>query len=54
MRKKKRVDVQLVLQRENKKRRKLEKTIRRLEMKGRIFKPVEEIEGERDFVKTVK
>ena len=48
------MDVNLLQQRENKRKKKLEKLIRRLEAKGRILKPVEEISGEPAFLKTLE
>ncbi len=54
MKKKKKADINIVVQREQKKRRRLEKAIRRLVAKGRIQKPIEEIEGDRAVFKTAK
>jgi len=53
MKKKKKVDMSIVLGREMKKRRKIEKAIRKQEMKGQKLKPVEEIEGDRTVLKTL-
>ncbi len=52
--KKKKADITVVIQREQKKRRKLEKAIKKLEAKGRKFKPIEEIEGDRNVKKTIE
>ena len=52
MKKRKKMDINIVIQRETKKRRRLEKAIRQLEKKGLKLKPVEEIEGDRKVLKT--
>ena len=44
----------IVIQREQKKMRKLDKMIRRQESKGRILKPIDEIEGDRQVLKTLE
>ena len=54
MKKRKKVDGNIIVQREAKKKRRLEKAIRKLENKGRQLKPVEEIEGNRAANKTKK
>ena len=54
MKKKKKTDISIILGREQRKMRKLEKAIRKQEMKGRTLKPVDEIEGERSFKKTLE
>ena len=46
MKKKKRMDPGLVIQRETKKKKRLEKQIKRLEKQGRQLKPIMEIEGD--------
>ena len=48
------MDITLVIQRETRKRKKLEKAIRHLEKKGRVLKPIDEIEGERSMLKTLE
>ncbi|ESO06603.1 hypothetical protein HELRODRAFT_155730 [Helobdella robusta] len=53
MKKKKKLDPGLALQKEVKKQKKIEKQIRKLELKGRILKPIEEIEGDRQILKTL-
>ncbi|KAK2190702.1 hypothetical protein NP493_73g03001 [Ridgeia piscesae] len=53
MKKKKKADMTIVIQRDAKKRRRLEKNIRKLEAKGRKLKPIEEIEGNRNMLKTL-
>ena len=54
MKKKKKLDINIVIQREQKKMRKLEKMIRKQELKGRILKPIDEIEGDRHVLKTLE
>ena len=54
LKKKKKIDVSLISMREQRKMRKLEKAIRKQEMKGRILKPIDEIEGDRSFKKTIE
>jgi len=54
MKKKKKADMTIVIQRDAKKRRRLEKNIRKLEAKGRKLKPIEEIEGNRNMLKTLR
>lgn len=51
MKKKKKIDITIIVTREQRKMRKLEKAIRKQEMKGRTLKPVDEIEGDRSFFK---
>ena len=51
---KKKQDISVVIEREKKKRRKLEKSIKKLQAKGRKFKPIDEIEGFRDVKKTLE
>ncbi|XP_076438414.1 large ribosomal subunit protein mL40-like [Babylonia areolata] len=46
MKKKKKVDPSVLLARENKRKKKIEKQMKRLEKFGRRFKPIEEIEGD--------
>lgn len=53
MKKKRKLDINIVIQKEIKKKRKLEKQIRRLEAKGRILKPIDEIVGDRSVLKTL-
>ena len=53
MKKRKRVDAGQIMQKEIKKRRRLEKAIRKLEMRGRTLKPVDEIEGTPALFKTI-
>ncbi|PAA61105.1 hypothetical protein BOX15_Mlig001891g1 [Macrostomum lignano] len=53
LKKKKRVDPQVELERIRKKTRRIEKEIKRLEQRGRYLKPLDEIEGERHFIKTL-
>lgn len=52
LKKKKRMDVSIIIDREKKKKKKLEKEIVKLEKKGRLLKPIEEIEGDRAVLKT--
>ena len=52
MKKRKKQDPQIQLAREQKKKRKLEKQIRRLVAKGRKLKPIDEIEGDIQVLKT--
>merc|ERR1712038_2230484 len=52
--KKKKVDIQIYHQREQKRKRKLEKSIARLVKKGRPLKPIDEIEGDRYIAKTME
>ncbi|CAD5121837.1 unnamed protein product [Dimorphilus gyrociliatus] len=54
MKKKRKLDINIVIQKEIKKKRKLEKQIRRLEAKGRILKPIDEIVGDRSIMKTIE
>jgi len=54
LKKKKKIDISIVITREQRKMRKLEKAIRKQEMKGRTLKPVDEIEGDRSFLKTLE
>lgn len=54
MKKKKKLDINVIVQREMKKRKKIEKQIKRLEAKGLQLKPIDEIEGERSFMKTLE
>ena len=54
LKKRRKMDVNIILQREQKKRRRLEKAIRRLQNKGLKLKPVEEIEGDRQVLKTLE
>lgn len=44
----------IILGREQRKMRKIEKAIRKQEAKGRQLKPIDEIEGERSFLKTLE
>lgn len=52
MKKKKKTDPGLILQRESKKLKKLDKMIKKIELKGKILKPIDEIEGDRAMLKT--
>ena len=54
MKKKKRVDHQMVQLREAKTKRRLERAIKKLEARGRKLKPVDEIVGDRQFMKTLE
>lgn len=54
MKKKKKLDINIIVQREMKKRKKIEKQIKKLEAKGLQLKPIDEIEGERSFMKTLE
>ena len=54
MKKKKKIDPGLIIQKEIKKQRKLEKEIRRLESKGRILKPIEEYEPNKNVLNTLR
>ena len=54
MKKKKKADMSVVIQRDAKKRRRLEKNIRKLEAKGKKLKPIEEIDGNRSVLKTLR
>lgn len=50
MKKKKKLDPQIVKQREDRRRKKLEKQIRRLERNARQLKPIEELEVPLDLI----
>ena len=52
-RKKKKLDLGLANQRDAKKKRRLEKHIRRIIVKGRKLKPIDEIEGTQDILNTL-
>ena len=52
MKKKKKVDPGQINLRENKKLKKLDKMVKKIESKGKILKPIEEIEGDRALLKT--
>jgi len=54
MKKKKKIDISIIVTREQRKMRRLEKAIRKQEMKGRNLKPIDEIEGDRSFKKTLE
>jgi len=54
MKKKKKLDMSIVMSRETKRRKKLEKAIRKQEQKGKLLKPIEEIEGDRNVLKTLE
>ncbi len=54
VKRKKKADVSVVIQRDAKRRRRLEKNIRKLEAKGKKLKPIEEIEGNRNVLKTLR
>ena len=54
MKKKKKIDMSVILQREQKKMKKLERMIKKQEAKGRILKPIDEIEGYRHILKTLE
>jgi len=54
MKKRKKLDMNIIVQRETKKRKKIEKAIKKLELKGRQLKPIDEIEGDRSFIKTLE
>jgi len=51
MKAKKRIDPQVLLARENRKRKRIEKQIKSMEKLGRKLKPVEETEPDRALVK---
>lgn len=51
---KKRIDPQVLLARENRKRKKIEREVRRLERFGRRLKPVEEAEPDRLVLKEIE
>ena len=51
--KKKRLDPAVVRARVQRKIKKFEKEIRRLDRKGRVLKPIDEIEGDRQLYKTL-
>jgi len=53
MKKRKKMDINIILGREAKRRRKLEKAIKKQELKGQKLKPIEEIEGDRHVLKTL-
>jgi large subunit ribosomal protein L40 len=53
MKKKKKIDVSIIVGKELKRRKKLEKMIRKQEQKGIKLKPIEEIEGDRAVIKTL-
>jgi len=53
MKKKKKMDMSIIIGREQKRRRKLEKAIKKQEQKGHKLKPIDEIEGDRDVLKTL-
>jgi len=54
LKKKKKIDMSIVITREQRKMRKIEKAIKRQEAKGRQLKPIDEIEGDRSFLKTLE
>jgi len=54
LKKKRKIDITIVLNREQRKMRKIEKAIRKQEAKGRQLKPIDEIEGDRSFIKTLE
>jgi len=54
LKKKKKVDIQLVVVREQRKMKRIERAIRKQEAKGRQLKPIDEIEGNRSFLKTLE
>ena len=54
VKRKKKADVSVVIQRDAKRRRRLEKNIRKLEAKDKKLKPVDEIEGNRNMLKTLR
>ena len=54
MKKKKKMDLTVIVQREIKKKKKLEKAIKKLESKGLKLKPIDEIEGDRQILKTLE
>jgi len=54
LKKKKKLDMSIIITREQRKMRKIEKLIRRQEAKGRQLKPIDEIEGDRSFLKTLE
>ena len=54
MRRKKKQDAGLVVQREQRRKRKLEKELAKLEKKGRKFKPITEQEVSRNLQKTLE
>jgi len=53
MKKKKKIDTGIIINREVKRRKKLEKAVKKQEQQGLILKPIEEIEGDRDVLKTL-
>jgi len=54
MKRKKKVDMSIVVTREQRKMKRIERAIRKQEAKGRVLKPIDEIEGERSFLKTIR
>jgi len=54
LKKKKKIDMSIIVNREQRKMRKIEKAIRKQEAQGRKLKPVDEIEGDRSFLKTLE
>ena len=52
--KKKRMDPQVIRARVQRKIKKFEKEIRRLDKKGRVLKPIDEIEGDRQLHKSLE
>ena len=52
--KKKRIDPALMRAKAQKRIKKFEKEIRRLDRKGRVLKPIDEIEGDRKLHKTLE
>ena len=53
MKKKRKIDPGLLIQKEAKKQRKLEKEIKKLESKGRLLKPIKEYEPSRALINTL-
>ena len=54
MKKKKKQDAGVLIAREQKKRRNIEKQIRKMNKSGRKLKPIEEIEGDRKLKKELE
>ena len=49
MKKRKKIDPTILIARETRKRKRLEKEMKRLDRLGRILKPIEEIDGDRSI-----
>ncbi len=54
LKKKKKSDTQTLVAKEQRKKKRLQKSIKRLQQKGRLTRPVEEISGFRHVIKTLR